>query len=413
MRFPRRSGQLVLPSHLRSRDLLAEAAASLLQRPARSAMTALGTVLGVATFVAILGLTATASAQIDSRFNALTATEVTVENVGGRAGEPADTSFPADADHRIGRLNGVEHAGVYWLLNLPSNPVRAAPIGGASGGSQIPVIAASAGALEAVGPNVRQGRTFDTWSDSSQQQVAVIGSGIAAQLNITNLDTQPAVFIAGVPFAVVGIVDSYERKPDFLLSVIVPRGAASGIWGEPTVGDQPKMLITTQIGAAQQIAGEVPLALDPTNPDSFRSVPPPDPKSLRTNVTSDLNQLFILLAGICLIIGSVGITNTTLVAVLERTGEIGLRRALGARGRHIMRHFLTESAMIGFLGGIIGTSLGVLAVLGVSIAREWTPVVDPFTVLAAPGIGLLTGLVSGLYPAWRSARIEPAEALRR
>ena len=130
-------------------------------------------------------------------------------------------------------------------------------------------------------------------------------------------------------------------------------------------------------------------------------------------MTSDLQQLFLLLAAICLVIGAVGIANTTLVAVLERTGEIGLRRALGARGGHITLQFLAESGALGALGGLIGTSLGTLTVVGVAVARHWTPVVHPTTVGAAPVIGLITGLVAGLYPAWRASRIQPAEALRR
>lgn len=108
-----------------------------------------------------------------------------------------------------------------------------------------------------------------------------------------------------------------------------------------------------------------------------------------------------------------GIANTTLVAVLERTGEIGLRRALGARSRHITLQFLAESGALGTLGGLVGTSLGTFAVIGTAMAREWTPVIHPVTVVAAPAIGLVTGVVAGLYPAWRASRIQPVEALRR
>lgn len=160
-------------------------------------------------------------------------------------------------------------------------------------------------------------------------------------------------------------------------------------------------------------ADEAPLALDPAHPDRFKSVPPPDPKTLRTTVGADLNQLFLLLAAVCLVIGAVGIANTTLVAVLERTGEIGLRRALGARGRHITGQFLAESAALGVLGGLVGTAAGALTVVSVAVARQWTPVVHPATLVAAPLIGLMTGLLAGAYPAWRASRVEPAEALRR
>lgn len=102
-----------------------------------------------------------------------------------------------------------------------------------------------------------------------------------------------------------------------------------------------------------------------------------------------------------------------MVAVLERTGEIGLRRALGARSRHITVQFLAESGALGTLGGLVGTSLGTMTVVGVAIARDWTPVIHLGTIASAPAIGLLTGLFAGLYPAWRAASIQPAEALRR
>ncbi|MCX5210067.1 ABC transporter permease [Kitasatospora sp. NBC_00240] len=410
--FRGRTPRTVKPSRLSGSDLLGESLAGILQRPARSILTSLGTVLGVGTFVAILGLTATTSSQVDSRFNLLTATEVSIEDVGGGHPELTPLSFPADADARIQRLNGVEAAGVFWNVRLEDSVVRSAPIGNAADGERAQIVAASAGALAAAGPHLAQGRTFDAWHDSTSQPVVVIGAGTAARLGITTLDVQPAVFIAGQPFTVIGIVDDVRRKTDLLMSVTVPRGTAARLWGNP-IGDRAKMIISTQIGAAQQIAGEAALALDPVHPENFRAVPPPDPRSLRTGVTSDLNQLFLLLAAICLVIGSVGIANTTLVAVLERTGEIGLRRALGARGRHITAQFLTESTCLGLLGGLIGTSLGVLTVLGVVLARDWTPVVEPVTVVTAPLVGLLTGLLAGLYPAWRAARIQPVEALRR
>ncbi|WP_436843038.1 ABC transporter permease [Streptomyces collinus] len=404
-------------SRLSARDVVAESMAGILQRPARSGLTALGTVLGVGTFVAVLGLTATASSQIDSRFNALSATEVTVQDTGGDQPDLLADAFPADADRRIEALHGVRHAGVYWPVRLRADElVSAAPPGSAAGpasGERTQVIAASPGVLAAAEPHLAQGRIFDAFHDRRGENVAVIGSGLASRLGITTLETQPAVFVGGRPFTVVGIVDDVRRKADLLLSVVVPRTAAERIWGGPDSGRRAEMLVSTDLGAARQVADEAALALDPAHPDLFRAVPPPDPRALRGNVTSDLDQLFMLLAGICLVIGAVGIANTTLVAVLERTGEIGLRRALGARGRHIMAQFLAESGALGALGGLVGTSLGTVTVVVMAAVRDWTPVIAPLTVVAAPVIGLVTGLVAGLYPAWRASRVQPAEALRR
>lgn len=132
-------------SVLSPRDLVAEATAGVVQRPARSALTALGTVLGVGAFIAVLGLTGTAAAQIGARFDRLKATEVTVEDTGGQDAADVALSFTSDADARVDRLNGVRAAGVFWRVRLGADqPVRSVPLGAGGGtDAQTQVIAAS------------------------------------------------------------------------------------------------------------------------------------------------------------------------------------------------------------------------------------------------------------------------------
>ncbi|MFI5827506.1 ABC transporter permease [Streptomyces sp. NPDC051578] len=405
----------VEPTRLTVRDALSEAVAGMLRRPGRAVLTALGTVLGVGSFVAVLGLTATISSQIDGRFNVLTATEVTVEDVAARQDEFAGSGFPADAEQRLREVAGIRSAGLLWTVRLDSGTtIGALPSGvGTTGpGASVPVVAASPGAVAALVPTLQEGRLYDEFAERNRQRVVLIGWGVAERLGITTLATRPALYIGQESFTVAGIIGDVERKPENLLSVLVPRATAQELWGPPAPGGA-SMLIATELGAARQVAGLAPLALRPDHPEYLKAVPPPDPRLLRSGVTSDLSALFLLLAGICLVIGAVGIANTTLVAVLERTGEIGLHRALGARGRHVAAQFLAESAALGALGGLVGTSFGELTVVGVSLVRDWTPVIHPVTVAAAPLAGLVTGLLAGVHPAWRAARVEPAEALRR
>jgi putative ABC transport system permease protein len=97
---------------------------------------------------------------------------------------------------------------------------------------------------------------------------------------------------------------------------------------------------------------------------------------------------------------------------MERIGEIGLRRALGAGRRHIIAQFLTESTFLGLLGGAVGAALGVLVTVGISAIKQWTPVMDGRIPFTAPALGAVVGLLAGLYPAMRAASLEPVEALR-
>ncbi|MEW2431631.1 ABC transporter permease [Micromonospora sp. NPDC047644] len=385
----------------------------MLQRPGRSVLTILGTVLGIAAFVAILGLTATAGGQIGKRFTVLGATEVTVEDVG--SGNPDDVrmSFPPDAADRVTRLNGVVNGGLWWPVSLPGARIGNSPmLGSAANGAGVSVVAADPTALLAMRPTLTAGRLYDRFHNSRAERVAVVGAAAAAVLGITRLDSAPAVFVDGTAYTIVGVIGGLQRRSDLLLSVIIPTETALREYGPP-IEQRAGMLIETRVGAADLVADQVALALSPQAPQLFKVTAPADPRTLRAGVDNDLGSLFLLLAVISLVIGAVGIANTTMVAVLERSGEIGLRRALGARRRHVAAQFLTESTALGLLGGLVGASVGVSVVILVAVAKDWTAVLQPWTVWPAPFVGGLVGLASGLYPAVRAASIEPADALRR
>lgn len=402
---------MVKPSVLRVRDLLDESVASILQRPGRSILTMLGTLLGIGAFVAILGLTTTAAGQIDKRFTALAATEVMVEDVASGTGGPPQISFPPNAAGRALAVDGVVAAGVFWTVPLRSPTVAGAPGVHASASTALAISAADSGALAAMRPTLLGGRIFDSFHEKRRDRVAVLGSAAARQLGISRLDAHPAVFINDTAYTVIGIVADFQRNPELLLSVIIPSSTALAAYGAPEMPS--KMLVEVRVGAGEVVAQQLPYALRPDAPQRLRAIAPPNPQSLRGTVTEDFNALFLLLAAISLVIGAVGIANTTFVSVLERTGEIGLRRSLGAKPVHILMQFLTESAAIGGLGGLTGASLGVAVTVSVAVIQDWTAVLDPWTVIPAPLFGTLVGLLAGLYPASRAAKVQPVEALRR
>jgi putative ABC transport system permease protein len=394
-------------SHLSWRDSLSEALAAVGQRPARALLTALGTLLGVGAFVATTGLATSARAQVSSRFDALKATEVRVEDI-----QPDGTNpFPDDVDRRLERLNGVRSAGLLYNVQdtnalMPrSTPIR--PIGGVP---TVGIIAATPGALTAAQVTVSSGRTYDQFHERRAENVAVLGIEAAATLGITRVDNQPAVFIGDTAFTVLGIIDGTQRQPELLRAIIVPTSTERARIS--TSGSSFEVLIDTDQGAAQLIGRQAPMALRPQHPERLRSLVPPSPESLRNIIESDVTALYLALAGLSLLIGTIAIANATLLNTIERRPEIGLRRALGARKEHIARQITLEATIIGGLGGIAGTSLAICGLAAFCEIRDWTMTLDSTTTLTAPIIGLGTGAIAGVLPAIRAARTPPATTLR-
>jgi macrolide transport system ATP-binding/permease protein len=273
----------------------------------------------------------------------------------------------------------------------------------------LPMKAASPGLFGAVHARLSAGRFFDAGHSKRADRVLVLGPNAALRLGIDRVDQQPAVFVGDRLYAVIGLLSGVRRQSTLRGAAIMPEGTARREFGlaAPALAQ-----IETRIGAVNLIARQAPRALSPHDPGLVKVAAPPDPRRLRRAVEADLNALFLLLGGVSLLVGAIGIANVTLVSVLERVGEIGLRRALGAARRHIAGQFLLESTGMGLAGGVIGASVGTLVIVSVSAGNTWTPVLDPWVPLGAPLLGAVIGLLSGTYPALRAASLQPVDALR-
>ena len=401
------------PDRFTAQDLAAEAVRSLGGRPGRLLLTTVGTVLGIGSLVVTYGLAQTTSAELHRQLDPSQATHFLVEPEKSRdsSGTSRPTAvFPADADGRAERLHGVEAAGLLAEVPTADAAITTVPVNDPSAAQALPpiVFSASPGLLDAIGANIATGRSFDRGHRDRRDRVAVLGKEAAAELGVTRVDRQPTVFIGELAYTVIGIVDSADQRRDLLSAIIIPDTTAIRDFRAP-VGDELHLRVKRGLGPL--IEHQVPIALSPNSPEDFQ------PQVLSgseraAQAQSDTSFAFLLLGIISLLAGALGIVNVTILSVKERTGEIGLRRSLGATSRNIGSQFMVESGIIGVIGGLAGTALGVVAVVIIAVSREWAPALDWWVALAAPALGTAIGLVAGTYPALRAARIEPATALR-
>ncbi|HET9896085.1 MAG TPA: ABC transporter permease [Streptosporangiaceae bacterium] len=408
---------------LRPADAVAEAFTSIVARPLAATAISLAALLAVAWFVAVLGLVSTANGQVTAAFAKRLPTFVRI--TAPRARLPAAAlPFPADVERRLDALAGVVSSGVYWRLRL-SQPliVSPGPLGSSAMGQHgarqyghgTPVLAVTPGFLAAAGVKISQGEPFGPWDQAHAAQICLVGAPLARALGITGIAGQPVIYIDGMPCVLAGVVSSAVWQPSLRRSVMLPSSTAVALFGAPDqrAGARPAVLIHTRPGAAALVARQAPQAISPATPRRLNVRMRSGPLSLRDQVGEALDGLFVAVAWVGLAVGTLGIAGLTLFCVLQRTPEYALRRALGARRRHIAWQVLSESVILGLLGGLAGASLGVAVVVLVARASHWTPVVAPQALWPAPVVGAAAGMIAGVVPAIRAAWIRPSVGLTR
>ncbi|WP_335986333.1 ABC transporter permease [Glycomyces sp. MUSA5-2] len=389
---------------VRSMGIAYEAFQSLRGRSMRTWMTAIGIALGIAATVATVGLSSTSAAAIAERFDATEATQVTVSF--------SDTMRDAgygptlEAAQRVREINGVADAGI---VCGSTDDLAASRTEAGDYVREVPVFGMEPGAMAAYGFEFTQGAAFDEGHVARGDQVAVIDESAARDLGYTSLEGGPMIYVDGREYALIGVYQAPEGEAKLTGAVVVPPTPCIEADPEYAAG---QVFIRTDLGAADKVADTAPTAVFPEGPDNLSVSKPSDLRSFRKGVENEMQALLLGLAAVSLVIGAVSVSNTALVSVMERRSEIGLRRAVGAARRAVAMQFVWESTLIGLIGGLVGTVLGVNVTAFVSLYRDWQIVFDPALFAAGPVIGAVVGIVAGVYPAWRASRIPPAVTLR-
>jgi putative ABC transport system permease protein len=373
-------------------------------RRLRSVLSALGIMIGIGAMVAVLGLSESSKSDLLSQLDALGTNMLQVQastGIGLGPGTLPDESVAMAS--RIGPVQIVSSVGDVAGAHIYKNDlVPDTQTGGLS------VVVADPNLLATLQGTMAEGVFLD--EASPDFPVAVLGSVTADRLGIRNLDTSTVVWLGEEWFAVVGIMETLALSPDIDRAALVSLDAAEtyleydGVIGTIYVRVDP-----SEIDDARNV---MPATVNPENPDQVQVTRPSDALEAREAADTALTNLFLGLGAVALLVGGVGIANVMVISVMERRGEIGLRRALGATRRHIAVQFLGESLLLAGIGGVGGVLLGALVTAAYAASQGWDVLIPTVAIVGGLLAALLIGAVAGLYPAMRAARVSPTDALR-
>lgn len=384
---------------MRPADLIRTGTLGLRSRRLRALLSALGVTIGIAAIVAVLGVTRSSQSALLAQIDRLGTNLLTVVN--GRDLGGNEAQLPASAPAMIGRVTGVQHvAPTAQLADWNAYRTDKIPTGQTGG---LAVRACDRSLLSALDGHVRQGRFA-----VSRFPVAVLGYEAARTLGVTGPSAR--IWVGRHWFTVAGILDPLPLAPEVDRSVLIGFDAARDMFGYD--GHPSRIYVRASQDLVTQVAGLLAPATFPFSPERVEVQRPSDALTARVAVASSASSLFLGLGAIALLVAGIGIGNIMVISVLERRGEIGLRRALGATRAHVAGQFLTESLALAVLGGLGGVLLGVGVTVGMSRYRGWDVLVPPEALWGGLLVAVVVGALAGLYPALRAAALPPTVALR-
>lgn len=393
---------LPAPARLRAADVLRVGGAGLRARPLRVVLSALGIAIGIAAMIAVVGISSSSRAELERQLDRLGTNLLAVAPGNDLFGEQA--TLPDEAPAMIERIGpvtdvsalGAVDAKVYRNEFIDPNE---------SGG--IATYAVDLDMPETVGAALADG----SWLNAATERypVVVLGATAAELLGIDRAGADVRVRIGGEWFTVAGILAPVPLATELDTAALIGWPVAEALLGFD--GHPTAVTVRTDEDAVDAVRGVLAATANPTSPNEVQVSRPSDALAARAAADQAFTGLLVGLGAVALLVGGVGVANTMVISVLERRGEIGLRRSLGATRGHIRAQFLTESLLLALVGGAAGVIIGVVATTVYSALQGWPTLVPLWASVGGLLATVVVGVVAGLYPAIRASRLSPTEAL--
>ena len=391
------------PSKLHLADLLRVATIGMRTRKQRAALSALGIMIGIAAMVAVLGLSQSSKSELIAQLERL-GTNLLVVKPDPGLGRGSGT-LPAATTAMIARIGPIESTSMLSAVNAFVYRNDFIPTGKTGG---ISVQAVDQNLVDVLGGSVADGVWFDDVRASYPD--VVLGSVAAKRLGVHEVSGTQPVWLGGRWFTVIGMLNAFELAPDLDRSVFIGHTAAEAYLDHEDLPS--RVLVRVDPANIDQVLTVLAATANPEYPEEVTVDKPTDALEAQEAADDTFTALLLGLGAVSLLVGGVGIANVMVIAVLERRGEIGLRRALGATRRHVASQFLSEALLLAAMGGTGGILLGVAVTAIYANIKGWATLVPPIAVIGGIAAALLIGGIAGLYPATRAARLSPTEALR-